>query len=260
MVKVDLAIVTALPQELAPVTARWGVPRPRIGEVYFGASAGASAGTGTDARRVAAYATGPGTVAAAIGVTRLLHNVAPELLVAGGIAGGIAMDTPGGVVFATHVGYYDVDCTALGAVAGSLQRGSSPLLRAPMTLPPASLGERDGSGAENPREGVILTGDSFLTAELVRALPPVWRERITDALAVDMESAAWAEAAHRVGVPWCVTRLVSDTININRVGSESTARLPFTEACRRAGELLWLISRFLLSDTGADWYDEFLRR
>ncbi|WP_018525822.1 5'-methylthioadenosine/S-adenosylhomocysteine nucleosidase family protein [Alkalispirochaeta alkalica] len=233
--------MTALPLELAPLVAPWGVKRPRPGQIYRGRGPGGG--------EIAACCSGPGTIAAALGAAQFLARVRPPLLVMGGIAaaggGGAA---PGDLVLADRLGFYGVDVTALGAPAGALRRDDAPEREAPLS-PDLVLGgdlpgERPGADlflgmAGQIRRGLILTGDCFLDARLLGELPPVWQERIARAQAVDMESAAWAAAADREGVPWLAARYISDDPRQDR-------RLSFPESCRRAGEILGLIPELLL--------------
>ncbi len=238
----EAAIVTALPLELAPVTARWGVGRPEPGRIYRGVSPGG--------RRLAAVCTGPGTIDAALGITSLLERVNPPVVFAGGIAGGIVAGA-GTVVLARSVGFYDVDLTGLGIPAGVLHRGAAPNLEAasPNRAVSQSLLEEALLSAQisTPEDiplvvgtGLILSGDCFLDARLWQELPRVWQERIAGAEAVDMESAAWGTVLHRAGVPWSILRYISDEVSGDR-------RLPFPAACAAAGEILTVYADFFLS-------------
>ncbi|SIQ40116.1 Nucleoside phosphorylase [Alkalispirochaeta americana] len=236
MSQVRAALLTALPQELAPLVASWGVSRPRTGVVYRG--------EGAEGEALAAFCSGPGTIAAALGAARFLSQVKPRALVMGGIAaaGGDGA-RPGDLVLADRLGFYGVDVTALGVAPGALRKGESPERDAPLS-PDLVVGadlhrhlHRRLRG--QLRRGVILTGDCFLDSRLLAELPPVWQERIARAQALDMESAAWAVAADQAGVPWLAARYISDD-------PFRDERLSFAESCRRAGENLDLILQLLL--------------
>lgn len=251
------AVVTALPMELAPVTESWGISRPEPGLVYH-------APRDDSAISLTALCTGPGTINGALAMADLVRTVAPDLIIAGGIAGGITGGAvapvppvlPGDLVVADRTGFYDVDVTALGLPPGVLIRGGDADLVAPITPDQAEL-ERillaAGTDTDELRErqvhrGLILTGDCFLNGTLLRELPAQWRERLASAVAVDMESAAWATVADRAGVPWVIMRYISDDVSSGR-------RLHFPGACSAAGEILREFSHFFLSHTPGGWYD-----
>ena len=76
----------------------------------------------------------------------------------------------------------------------------------PQQLDPAT---RAAFGLHSPRvhAGKIITGDRFVaTAAESRAL----RAELSEALAVDMESAAVAQVCHDYSVPFCAVRTISD--------------------------------------------------
>lgn len=240
-----VALVTALPMELAPVTDSWGNTRPEPGVLYYPPDGTA----GEQHEPTVALCTGPGTIAAALHVTELIKTAHPRLIIAGGIAGGVPEDVaPGDIVIARRTGFYDVDLTALGLPAGVLIRGGMADTEAPLRPKredlERTLRELGEDGALH--EGLILTGDTFLNPQLLQELPEAWRVRIASSCAVDMESAAWTQAADRAGVPWIVIRLISDSV-------ASGSRLPFPAVCLRAGAILHAVTRFFLSQTPVGW-------
>lgn len=250
----DAAIVTALPMELAPVTALWGVERPEPGVLYRGSRLDATEGP---RRRLVALCTGPGIVSGALGLAELLRQVDPAVIVAGGIAGGVAGGIagdagvePGDLVVAREVGFYGVDVTALGLAPGVLIRGTVAELKAPICPPRGMLENAFTVACNNGRtgkihRGTILSGDCFLDRRLLEEFPPAWRARVSAAQAVDMESASWAGVAERAGLPWIVLRYISDEIT----GGE---RMPFPECCAVAGRILAAFANFFLPPQRGD--------
>ena len=74
--------------------------------------------------------------------------------------------------------------------------------------------------------GLITTGDSFIASEeKVAAI----REHFPEVLAVEMEGAAIAQAAHAAGRPFMVIRAMSDT-------ADHAANISFDEFIVEAGE------------------------
>lgn len=257
MSRTDLAVLTALPLELEPITAAWGVGRPELFRVYRGTVAG---------RPVAAMCSGSGTVAGALGADHLMATVSPSFVLMGGIAGGITRGTPesgtggasngeaaadddrppcslGDLVIADAVGFYDVDLTALGIAPGAPTRHVPAELVPPTIFNPMLLqrylSERGFPGAV--LSGTILSGNSFLNRRLYGELPRSWRRRIASARAVEMEGAAWVTVAERHRIPWAVVRYISDLV-------DSGESMPFPAACRESGNTLRDLMRFFLSD------------
>lgn len=227
----DCLVVTALPWELLPIVAPWGIRRPEKGVVYCGETE-----TGVT---IAAAFTGPGTINAAVGLSRLLQTVDPDVILAGGIGGGTGAQydghtiMPGDVVIASSVGFYDTDVTALGLPLGTLERTGAPDLPAPLSPDPNSVARALSGGVPIGRVvcGPILSGDCFLDSRLRGELPETWRVRIAGALVVDMESAAWAAVAAELRRSWVVLRYVSDD-------TSTDTRISFREACENAGRVV----------------------
>lgn len=236
MTRCDLAVVTALAEELTPLLQlrRGGSNR------HQGGRPGGS-GEHCPGRAEPLFLpgepscvlmwTGAGTLAAARGLDRLLDRYAPRWILAGGIAGTSSREIQAGeVVLAEAVGFYDQDVTALGLPPGTVYRGQPPLL-----VPTATLNMDDLLPPGALHRGTVLTGNSFLDDRLLRSLPELWQQRILAAGAIDMESAAWASVAAERGVPWAVVRTVSDQ-------TFSDARRAFRQTCRQSGELLLRIA------------------
>lgn len=122
---------------------------------------------------------------------------------AGAVAPGLAI---GDVVVADQLVYHDVDVTAFGYAYG--QMASQPLCfncdpQFVNTFKEVLAQESTGS-----QVGLIATGDSFIAGQdkidnIKMVFPTV--------LAVEMEGAAIAQAAHATGKPFIVVRAMSDT-------------------------------------------------
>lgn len=152
-----------------------------------------------DGHRVVAMQCGIGKVNAAIGATALIEAFAPDLVINSGVAGGTGAAGILDLVLASGIAYHDVWCgpgTEWGQAAGC-----------PRVFPGpegcAELAESLGAKA-----GLVASGDIFVSREQdVRRILELWPE----AIAVDMESGAIAQACWLAGVPMMCLRVVSDT-------------------------------------------------
>ncbi len=153
-------------------------------------------------RQVIAGKCGIGKVNAAIGALTLIDTFHPAMVINTGVAGGTgATESPAQIldlVLASEVAYHDVWCgpgTEPGQAANCPARFACPL--------PAEV--RSALGA---KEGLVASGDVFVDSkeQLERIL-----ELYPEALAVDMESGAIAQACHLKDVPFVCLRVVSDT-------------------------------------------------
>lgn len=147
---------------------------------------------------VAIMECGIGKVNAAIGAVTLIDTFHPELLISTGVAAGAGdnvgvMDT----VVATGVAHHDFWCIGeeWGRVPGC-----------PRVFP--AVDAEGILGSNEVKRGLIASGELFITSkEQVDAI----RGHFPDTLAIDMESAAVAQAAHLRGVPCLCMRVISDT-------------------------------------------------
>ena len=64
-----------------------------------------------------------------------------------------------------------------------------------------------GLGAPRVHEGLVISGDRFVPTSAESA---ALRERLPQALAVEMEGAAMAQVCHDHGLPFAGVRLISD--------------------------------------------------
>lgn len=175
---------------------------------------------------ISVTATGAGKTAAAEGITRQLSEMEPTHLICGGIAGSLTPRLAAGdCVTARRCWYYDRDATALSYPLGSVTPNGPTAFDLPRGDEHA---HRMGWST-----AVVATGDSIVTAPLVHAFPPPWRERLAESDLVDMESAVWAEIALRHGIEPLIVRTVYDT-----VFQPEARRVPIRDAFDAAGRAI----------------------
>ena len=143
---------------------------------------------------------GIGKVNAAIGATLLIRRYAPDCIISTGRAGGIdeslqVMD----VVVGAETTYHDV--TIPGCAHGQIQGLPARYRAEQELLEAAAIGP-------HVHMGLICTGDQFITD---RSQLNQIKMQFPEALAVDMESAAIAQACFLHAVPFVSFRILSDT-------------------------------------------------
>lgn len=147
---------------------------------------------------------GVGKVNAAVQATRMILAYRPQVILNAGVAGGIdrglrVMD----IVVGQQTAYHDVDCGP-DVLQGQIQ-DMPPFFEADSRLYSAAMSVTAESRIHG---GLICTGDQFITdpQQLARI-----KERYPDGLAVDMESAAFAQVCHIFDIPFLSFRIISDT-------------------------------------------------
>lgn len=174
---------------------------------------------------VVAVLSGIGKVAAATTATLLIEHFKVQRIVFTGVAGGLGPGVKvGDVVLARSFLQHDMDASPLfprhevplygrarfdadPALTDALELACERMLQTlPGQLAPATVAT---FGLQTPKlhQGLLISGDRFVattaeSAALQRELP--------DALAVEMEGAAFAQVCHDFGVPLAVVRTISD--------------------------------------------------
>ena len=219
MVVAPIAIVAAMHEELSALLARMpDEQRVRVAgrDFWVGHLHG---------QPVVAVLSRIGKVAAAVTATVLLERFGVRAIVFTGVAGGLAPGVNvGDVVVATELLQHDMDASpifpkyevplmgrsrfAADAVIGdALAAVAERTLRDPVRLVGQKAVDEFHLHSPKVHRGLLISGDRFVstTAEsgaLQRSLP--------DALAVEMEGAAMAQACHDYGVPFAALRTISD--------------------------------------------------
>jgi len=146
---------------------------------------------------------GIGKVNAAIQTVEMIKQYKPDVIISSGCAGGNGDDiNVQDVVVSSQLTYHDVYCGT--AIDNSTQYGQVQGLPVRYEADPVLLEKALKTGA---KPGLIVTGDWFVDSkdkmrEIIGHFP--------DAKAVDMESAAIAQACYIYKVPFISFRVISD--------------------------------------------------
>lgn len=168
---------------------------------------------------------GVGKVMSAMSVAVLVDHFGVDALINTGSAGAVAQGLAvGDVVVADKLVYHDVDLTAFGYAYG--QMSAQPLYFEADAELVAGFEKVLADQEQTSHKGLIATGDSFIASQ---ARIDQIKEVFPEVLAVEMEGAAIAQAAHSLGKPFAVVRAMSDTANHD-------ANLSFDEFIIEAGK------------------------
>lgn len=147
---------------------------------------------------------GVGLVNAAAAVADAASILTPRAIISVGTAGGLAEGIYiGDVVVGTSFTYSDADATAFGYVPGQVP-GMPPYYEADPAM--VHLGTRARTDGQRIWPGKIVSGNTFVTAETVHAV----RSTFPGTMAADMETAAVAQTAYLLGIPFVAVRGISD--------------------------------------------------
>ncbi len=209
-----LGIVSALPEELSALLSL-------VETAHTSNVAGRQLHEGgLHGHEVVLVLCGIGKVAAALTTTLLIERMGVRSLLFTGVAGGLGADVRvGDVVVARTLLQHDMDASPLFPrhqipdlrldELPADTRLSQALCQAARTVvqrPPAAVASF-GLGAPRVHEGLVISGDRFVSTSAESA---ALRERLPQALAVEMEGAAMAQVCTAYGVPCAVLRTVSD--------------------------------------------------
>lgn len=168
-----------------------------------------------DGKRVVLARCRVGKVAAAAATALLIREFQPEWIVNTGSAGGLRADLQrfGDILVPDHVAHHDVDVTAFGYKPGQLP-GQPESFEADGKLVAAAEAAVESLAAEGAfpagtrhHRGLLVSGDAFVAdPSKVQGI----RENFPGAVAVEMEAAAIAQVCRDFGVPFVVTRALSD--------------------------------------------------
>lgn len=192
-----IAIIVAMDKELRLlIPLLENEEQKTIGDVTF------HCGT-VSGKNVVAMKCGIGKVNAALAATRLIETFSPDLVINTGVAGGAGggasiMD----VVIGERVAYHDVWCgpgTEWGQAAGC------PLY---FTSADDVVAKPCLHNDDTVKHGLVCSGDIFVDSP---AVVEGIKAHFPDVMAVDMESAAIAQACYKKQVPFVCLRVVSDT-------------------------------------------------
>ena len=174
---------------------------------------------------VVAVLSGIGKVSAATTATLLIQRFGVSRIVFTGVAGGLGPGVNvGDVVLARQFLQHDMDASPLFPRYEVPGTGRSyfpvdPLLTDTLALAcesmlnslPQQLGAStvEAFGLQAPRlhQGLLISGDRFVATNLESQ---TLQRELPDALAVEMEGAAFAQVCHDFGVPLAVVRTISD--------------------------------------------------
>lgn len=150
---------------------------------------------------------GVGKVMSAMSVAVLAEVFKADAVINTGSAGAVAEGLGiGDVVIADKLAYHDVDLTAFGYKYG--QMSAQPLYFSADEGFVQHFQEVLRQDKINSKVGLIATGDSFIAGQ---DKIDVIKSNFPQVLAVEMEGAAIAQAAHSIGLPFIVIRAMSDT-------------------------------------------------
>ncbi|MGT2828314.1 5'-methylthioadenosine/adenosylhomocysteine nucleosidase [Streptococcus hillyeri] len=152
---------------------------------------------------------GIGKVMSAMSVAILVDHFDVNAIINTGSAGAIAEGLAvGDVVVANKLAYHDVDVTAFGYALG--QMAGQPLYFDSDQHLVSVFEQALKKQSLSNKIGLIATGDSFIASQ--EKIDTI-KAQFPEVLAVEMEGAAIAQAAHNIGKPFVVVRAMSDTAN-----------------------------------------------
>jgi adenosylhomocysteine nucleosidase len=155
-------------------------------------------------RSIALVTGGIGFVNAAHAATVAIAHYGKTMpIISAGSAGGVSADSGvGDVIVATEIVNLEADARVFGYTLGQVP-GMPALYSADAALADSLA---PGEHGETIRRGAIGSGEKFITADLAHAV----RRDFPDVVAVDMESVAIAQVAHKYDMRFAAVRAISD--------------------------------------------------
>jgi adenosylhomocysteine nucleosidase len=197
-----IAIVSAMHEELAAVLALMPDEHKEVvagREFWRGHLHG---------RDVVAVLSRIGKVAAATTATVLIEHFAVRSIVFTGVAGGLGAGVKvGDIVVAGSFMQHDLDASPIFPKYEVPLYGLSRFAADPQLSAQLAAAAREALPGVTLHRGLVISGDRFVatTAES-RAL----QSALPEALAVEMEGAAFAQVCHDYGLPFAAVRTISD--------------------------------------------------
>ena len=214
-----IGIIAAMPEELKLLVEHLEMAEKhqRLGHVYYTGRIGH--------HEVILVESGIGKVMSAMSVAVLVNDFKITAVINTGSAGAVAPGLEiGDVVVADRLVYHDVDVTAFGYDYGQMAR--QPLYYEASRYLVEEMKAVLEKTQQTSRVGLIATGDSFIAGQ--DKIDQI-KAHFPDVLAVEMEGAAIAQAAHSLGLPFMVIRAMSDT-------ASHDANITFDEFILEAGK------------------------
>ena len=214
-----IGIIAAMPEELKLLVEHLEMAEKhqRLGHVYYTGRIGH--------HEVVLVESGIGKVMSAMSVAVLVNDFKVTAVINTGSAGAVASGLEiGDVVVADRLVYHDVDVTAFGYDYGQMAR--QPLYYEASRYLVEEMKAVLEKTQQTSRVGLIATGDSFIAGQ--DKIDQI-KAHFPDVLAVEMEGAAIAQAAHSLGLPFMIIRAMSDT-------ASHDANITFDEFILEAGK------------------------
>ena len=214
-----IGIIAAMPEELKLLVEHLEMAEKhqRLGHVYYTGRIGHHEGVLVES--------GIGKVMSAMSVAVLVNDFKVTAVINTGSAGAVASGLEiGDVVVADRLVYHDVDVTAFGYDYGQMAR--QPLYYEASRYLVEEMKAVLEKTQQTSRVGLIATGDSFIAGQ--DKIDQI-KAHFPDVLAVEMEGAAIAQAAHSLGLPFMIIRAMSDT-------ASHDANITFDEFILEAGK------------------------
>jgi len=151
---------------------------------------------------------GIGKVNAALSTTVLLSHFQPDIVINTGSAGGFNKDLEiGDIVISTEIRHHDVDATAFGYEYGQVPQMPPAYQADERLIELADQAARTQTNAHHVVQGLIATGDSFMSdPERVAWI----LTKFPELQAAEMEGGAIAQVCHRFETPFVIIRSLSD--------------------------------------------------